>query len=162
MVGAVTELLAIGVVIGVSTLAAAVLKSAISPVGAMAAVFAGRTPAALRNAVAHQFGAQGPTVLLLGMYVAVAVVAVVVGTLARRDAAACVAGVAAFTLFAAFVTITRPGSHVADVTPVVIGGLAGAAAVLWLFRAAAPQLAQGPYRPVPIRHGRGGTRRRTR
>jgi hypothetical protein len=157
MVGAVTELLAAGVVLGVSTLAAAVLKSAISPVGAMAAVFAERTPAALRNAVVHQFGAQGRTVLLLGMYVTVAVVAVVIGTLARRDAAAGVAGVAALTLFAAFVTITRPASHVADVTPVVIGGLAGAAAVLWLFRAAAPQLAQGP-----LRHGRGGTRRRTR
>ena len=157
MVGAVTVLLATGVVLGVSTLAAAVLKSAISPVGAMAAVFADRTPAALRNAVVHQFGAQGRTVLLLGMYVTVAVVAIVIGTLARRDAAAGVAGVAAFTLFAAFVTITRPASHVADVTPVVIGGLAGAAAVLWLFRAAAPQLAQGP-----LRHGRGGTRRRTR
>jgi hypothetical protein len=157
MVGAVIGLLATGVVLGVSTLAAAVLKSAISPVGAMAAVFAGRTPAALRNAVVHQFGAQGRTVLLLGMYVAVAVVAVVIGTLARRGAAAGVAGVAALTLFAAFVTITRPGSHVADVAPVVIGGLAGAAAVLWLFRAAAPQPAQGP-----LRHGRGGTRRRTR
>jgi hypothetical protein len=157
MVGAVTELLAAGVVLGVSTLAAAVLKSAISPVGAMAAVFADRTPAALRNAVVHQFGAQGRTVLLLGMYVTIAVVAVVIGTLARRDAAAGVAGVAALTLFAAFVTITRPASHVADVTPVVIGGLAGAAAVLWLFRAAAPQLAQGP-----LRYGGGGTRRRTR
>jgi hypothetical protein len=157
VIGAVIGLLATGVVLGVSTLAAAVLESAISPVGAMAAVFAGRTPAALRNAVVHQFGAQGRTVLLLGMYVAVAVVAVVIGTLARRGAAAGVAGVAALTLFAAFVTITRPGSHVADVTPVVIGGLAGAAAVLWLFRAAAPQLAQGP-----LRHGRGGTRRRTR
>jgi hypothetical protein len=157
MVGAVTELLAAGVVLGVSTLAAAVLKSAISPVGAMAAVFADRTPAALRNAVVHQFGAQGRTVLLLGMYVTIAVVAVVIGTLARRDAAAGVAGVAALTLFAAFVTITRPASHVADVTPVAIGGLAGAAAVLWLFRAAAPQLAQGP-----LRYGGGGTRRRTR
>jgi hypothetical protein len=157
MVGAVTELLAIGVVLGVSTLAAAVLKSATSPVGAMAAVFADRTPAALRNAVVHHFGAQGRTVLLLGMYITVAVVAVVIGTLARRHAAACVAGVGAFTLFAAFVAITRPGSHVADVTPVVIGGLAGAAAVLWLFRAAAPQLTQGPHR-----RGRGGTRRRTR
>ena len=157
MIGAVTELLATGVVLGVSTLAAAVLKSATSPVGAMAAVFADRTPAALRNAVMHHFGAQGRTVLLLGMYITFAVVAVVIGTLARRDAAACVAGVGAFTLFAAFVTITRPASHVADVTPVVIGGLAGAAAVLWLFRAAAPQLAQGP-----LRHGRGGTRRRTR
>jgi len=157
MVGAVTELLAIGVVLGVSTLAAAVLKSATSPVGAMAAVFVDRTPAALRNAVVHQFGAQGRTVLLLGMYLTFAVVAVVIGTLARRNAAGGVAGVAAFTLFAAFVVITRPAGHVADVTPVVIGGLAGAAAVLWLFRAAAPQLVQGP-----LRHGRGGTRRRTR
>jgi hypothetical protein len=156
-VGAVTEVLATGVVLGVSTLAAALLKSAISPVGAMAAVFADRTPAALRNAVVHQLGAQGRTVLLLGMYVTFAVVAVVIGTLARRNAAAGVAGVAAFTLFAAFVVITRPASHVADVMPVIIGGLAGAAAVLWLFRAAAPQLAQGP-----LRHGRGGTRRRTR
>jgi hypothetical protein len=157
MVGAVTELLAIGVVLGVSTLAAAVLKSATSPVGEMAAVFADRTPAALRNAVVHHFGAQGRTVLLLGMYLTIAVVAVVVGTLARREAAACVAGVAAFTLFAAFVAVTRPAGQVADVIPVVIGGLAGAAAVLWLFRAATPQVAQGPYR-----HGRGGTRRRTR
>src|SRR5689334_21216859 len=157
VVGAVTELLAIGVVLGVSTLAAAVLKSATSPVGAMAAVFADRTPAALRSAVVHQFGAQGRTVLLLGMYLTFAVVAVVIGTLARRNAAGGVAGVAAFTLFAAFVVITRPAGHVADVIPVVIGGLAGAAAVLWLFRAAAPQVAQGP-----LRHGRGGTRRRTR
>jgi hypothetical protein len=157
MVGAVTELLAIGVVLGVSTLSAAVLKSATSPVGAMAAVFAGRTPAALRNAAMHHFGAQGRTVLLLGMYITFAVVAVVIGTLARRNAAGGVAGVAAFTLFAAFVVITRPAGHVADVIPVVIGGLAGAGAVLWLFRAAAPPLAQGP-----LRHGRGGTRRRTR
>jgi len=157
VVGAVTELLAIGVVLGVSTLAAAVLKSATSPVGAMAAVFADRTPAALRNAVVHQFGAQGRTVLLLGMYLTFAVVAVVIGTLARRNAAGGVAGVAAFTLFAAFVVITRPAGHVAGVIPVVIGGLAGAAAVLWLFRAAAPQLAQ-----APLRHGRGGARRRTR
>ena len=162
MVGAVTELLAIGVVLGVSTLAAAVLKSAISPVGAMAAVFADRTPAALRTAVMHQFGAQGQTVLLLGMYVTFAVVAVVIGTLARRDAAACVAGVGAFTLFAAFVAITRPASHVGDVMPVVIGGLAGVAAAMWLFRASAPQMTEGPLRHDTIRHGRGGTRRRTR
>ena len=159
MVGAVTELLAIGVVLGVSTLAAALLKSVISPVSAMGAVFAERTPAALRNAVADHFGVQGRTVLLLGMYATFAVVAIVIGMLARRDAAVGVAGVAAFTLFAAFVAITRPGSHVADVMPVVIGGLAGVAAVLWLFRASAPQRFHGA---VPLRHGHGGTRRRTR
>ena len=102
-------------------------------------MFAERTPAALRNAVVHHFGAQGRSVLLLGMYVTFAVVAIVIGMLARRDAAAGVAGVAAFTLFAAFVAITRPAGHVADVMPVVIGGLAGVAAALWLFRASAPQ-----------------------
>ncbi len=153
MVGAVSELLATGVVLGVSTLAAALLKSATSPVSAMAAVFAERTPAVLRNAIMHHFGAHSGSVLLLGMYASFAVVAIVIGALARRGAAA---GVAAFTLFAAFVVITRPASHVADVTPVVIGGLAGVVAALWLFRASAPQ------RDVPLPQRRGGTRRRTR
>jgi hypothetical protein len=167
MVGAVSELLATGVVLGVSTLAAALLKSAASPVSAMAAVFAERTPAALRNAIVHHFGAHSGSVLLLGMYATFAVVAIVIGALARRDAAAGVAGVATFTLFAAFVAITRPASHVGDVMPVVIGGLAGVAAAMWLFRASTPQMAQGqmarePLRPGAVRHGHGGTRRRTR
>ena len=157
MVGAVTEFLAIGVVIGVSTLAAALLKTATSPAGAMGAVFIGRTPAALRNAVLHHFGAQGRAVLLLGMYLTFAVVAIVIGILARRDAAASVAGVAAFTLFAAFAVFAGPASHVADVAPAVIGGLAGAATVLWLYRASAPQMAE-----APVRHGHGGARRRMR
>ena len=167
MVGAVSELLATGVVLGVSTLAAALLKSATSPVSAMAAVFAKRTPAALRNAIVHHFGAHSGSVLLLGMYATFAVVAIVIGALARRHAAAGVAGVATFTLFAAFVVITRPASHVGDVMPVVIGGLAGVAAAMWLFRASTPQMAQGqmarePLRPGAVRHGHGGTRRRTR
>ena len=167
MVGAVSELLATGVVLGVSTLAAALLKSATSPVSAMAAVFAKRTPAALRNAIVHHFGAHSGSVLLLGMYATFAVVAIVIGALARRHAAAGVAGVAAFTLFAAFVAITRPASHVGDVMPVVIGGLAGVAAAMWLFRASTPQMTQGqmarePLRPGAVRHGHGGTRRRTR
>jgi hypothetical protein len=157
MVGAVSEILAVGVVLGVSTLAAALLKSATSPVSAMAAVFAERTPAVLRNAIVHHFGAHSGSVLLLGMYATFAVVAIVIGALARRDAAVGVAGVATFTLFAAFVAITRPASHVGDVVPVVIGGLAGVAAAMWLFRASAPQVTQGP-----LQQRRGGTRRRTR
>jgi hypothetical protein len=167
MVGAVSELLATGVVLGVSTLAAALLKSATSPVSAMAAVFAERTPAPLRNAIVGHFGAHSGSVLLLGMYATFAVVAIVIGALARRDAAVGVAGVAVFTLFAAFVAITRPTSHVGDVMPVVIGGLAGVAAAMWLFRASTPQMTERqmtrePLRPGPVRHGHGGTRRRTR
>ena len=108
MVGALMELLATGVVIGVSTLAAALLRAQTSPVSAMGAAFIDRTPAALRNVAVHHFGAHGRTVLLLGMYAAFAVVAIVIGVLARRAAALGVAGIAAFTLFAAFAAITRP------------------------------------------------------
>jgi len=79
---------------------------------------------------------------------------------------AAIAGLAVI-VFAAFVAITRPASHVGDVMPVVIGGLAGVAAAMWLFRASTPQLTEGqmtrePLRSGPVRHGHGGTRRRTR
>ncbi len=154
MVGAATEILAVAVVIGVSTLAAALLRSATSPVSALAAVFIDRTPAALRNVALQHFGAEGRTVLLLGMYATFAVVAMVIGGLARRAPALGVAGIGAFTLFAAFAVITRPASHVGDVMPAVVGGVAGVAALLWLFRASAPI--------APLGHARNGARRRTR
>jgi len=160
VVAAVMEVLAIGVVIGVSTLAAGLLKTRFSPVSAMGTVFIDRTPAALRNFALHHFGAQGRTVLLLGMYAVFAVVAIVIGVLARRAAAVGVAGVAAFTLFAEFVVITRPGGQVAGIAPAIIGGMAGVVALLWLFRASAPTLR--PDRSAPLRRGYGGTRRRTR
>jgi len=157
MVGAVTEILATGVVIGVSTLAAGLLRSATSPVSAMGTVFIDRTPATLRNLALQHFGTHGRTVLLLGMYLTFAVVAIAIGVAARRAAAVGVAGIAAFTLFAAFVTITRPAGHAGDAGPAVIGGVAGVAALLWLVRASAPAR-----EVAPLRHGRGGTRRRTR
>ena len=154
MVGAVTEVLGTAVAIGVSTLAAGLLKAQTSPVAAMGSVFVDRTPAALRNALIHHFGTHGRTVLLLGMYAVIAFVALVVGVLARRAAAVGVAGIAAFTLVAAFVAITRPAGHAGDVTPAVVGGVAGAAALLWLVRASTPI--------APRRNSRGGARRRTR
>jgi hypothetical protein len=63
-----------------------------------------------------------------------------------------VASVAAGVLVAAFVTITRPQGGPGEVIPWVIGGIAGAAALLWLVRSSAPA--------VPVRPARGGSRRR--
>jgi hypothetical protein len=77
--------------------------------------------------------------------------------LARRDAALGVAAIGAFSLFGAFVAITRPEGHVTDVAPSVIGGLAGVAALLWLVRASAP-----PQGVAPLRYARGASRRRAR
>jgi hypothetical protein len=153
-VGAVTEILGIAVAIGVSTLVAGIVKARTSPVAAMGSVVIDRTPATLRNALVDHFGTHGRTVLLLGMYAAIAFAALVIGVVARRDAALGVAGIAAFTLFAAFVAVTRPAGHVGDVTPAVVGGIAGVAALLWLVRASAPIM--------PLRPARGGARRRAR
>jgi hypothetical protein len=157
LVSAATQFLATAVVIGVTTLAAGLLKSTVSPVSAMGTVFIDRTPAGLRGFALHHFGTHGRTVLLLGMYAVIAVIAIAIGVAARRGAAFGVTGVAAFALVTAFVAVTRPGSHVSDVLPAVIGGLAGVAALLWLVRASAPV-----QEVTPPRLGRGGTRRRTR
>ena len=157
VVGAVTALLAVAVAIGVSTLAAAFVRPQASPISVVGGVFVDRTPAAVRSFAVHHFGTHGRTVLLLGMYATLALVALVIGVLARRDAALGVAAIGAFSLFGAFVAITRPEGHVTDVVPSVIGGLAGVAALLWLVRASAP-----PQGVAPLRYARGGSRRRAR
>ena len=153
-VGAVTGFLAVAVGIGVSTLAAAFAGPRAWPVAAVGSVFTDRTPAAARTFAAHHFGAHGHAVLLLGMYVAIAVLAAGAGLATRHAAALGVAAVAAFSALAAFMTITRPGSQVSDAGPSVAGGLAAVAALLWLMHASAPV--------PPLRHARGGGRRRPR
>ena len=163
LVGAVTGFLAAAVAIGVSTLAAAFVRPQASPITVVGGVFIDRTPAALKNFAVQHFGAHGRTVLLLGMYAMLALVAVGIGLLARRETALGVAAIAAFSLFGAFVAITRPEGRVTDVAPSVIGGLAGVAALLWLVRASAPpERAARAVGAAGIRSARGGSRRRTR
>ncbi len=156
-VGAVTGFLAAAVAIGVSTLIAGFIRPQASPMAALGSVFVDRTPAALKNVVLQHFGTHGQTVLLLGMYAAIAVLAVGIGLLARRGAAPGVASLAAFSLLTAFVTMTRPGGRVSDVVPAIIGGMAGIAALLWLMQASAPL-----ERVAPARQTRGTGRRRAR
>jgi len=153
MVGAVTGFLAAAVAIGVTTLAAAVVRPPVSPIVAVGNVFIDRTPAALRNLVAAHFGQHGRTVLLLGLYVIIALLATMVGVLTRRAPALGVASIAAGAVLAAFVTITRSQGGPRDAIPWVIGGMAGVAALLWLVRSSAPV--------TPVRPARGGNRRRT-
>jgi hypothetical protein len=152
IVGAVTGVLAAAVAIGVSTLVAGFVRPEASPMAALGSMFIDRTPAALKNAMVQHFGTNGRTVLLLCMYAAIAVLAVGIGVLARRAAAPGVAGLAALSLLAAFVTITRPGGRVSDIAPAIIGGIAGVAALLWLMQASAPA--------APVRNPRGNSRRR--
>jgi len=150
IVGAITGFLAAAVAIGVSTLAAAFVRPQASPIIAVGGAVIDRTPAALKNFAVEHFGENDKAILLLGMYVILALIAIAIGCLACRGATIGVAGIALFGLFGAFVAMTRPESHLTDVIPSVIGGIAGIAAFVWLVHAAAPT--------APLRHAHGGSR----
>jgi hypothetical protein len=134
--GAVMGFLAAGVAIGVATLAAAFFRPAASPIIAVGEAFIDRTPPALKNFAVEKFGENDKTMLLLGMYVTIALLAMAIGVLARRRVMIGIIGVTGFGLFGAFVAYTRPASRPSDVIPSIIGGIAGVLALLWLANAA--------------------------
>jgi hypothetical protein len=159
VVGAVTGLLAAAVAIGVATLAAAFVGPQASPLIVVGDAFVNRVPAVLRTMAVDHFGQHGRTVLLLGMYVMIAIVAMAIGVLTRHAPVLGVAAIAVFGVFGAFVAITRPQGQLSDVLPSVFGAIAGAIALLWLVRASAPV---APLRPAHGGPAHGGGYRGSR
>jgi hypothetical protein len=142
IVSAITGLLAAAMSIGVATLAAAFFRPQASPIIAVGEAFIDRTPPALKNFAVEKFGENDKTMLLLGMYVTIALLAMAIGVLARKQVVVGVIGVAVFGLFGSFVAYTRPASKPSDVIPSIIGGVAGVLALLWLAHAATPEVEQ--------------------
>jgi hypothetical protein len=137
LAGGLVGFLAAAVAIGVANLVAAFVRPQASPIIAVGGAFIDRTPPALKNFAVQKFGENDKTMLLLGMYVTIALIAIVIGMIAWRRVAVGVAGIGLFGLFGAFVAITRPESHVTDVIPSVVGGIVGIAALVWLHSTAA-------------------------
>ena len=138
LAGAVAGFLAAAVALGVANLVAAFVRPQASPIIAVGEAFIDRTPPALKNFAVQRFGENDKNMLLLGMYVTIALIAVVIGMLAWRRVSIGAAGIGLFGLFGAFVAMTRPESHVSDVIPSIVGGIAGVAAIIWLVRIGAP------------------------
>jgi len=134
LAGAVAGFLAAAVALGVANLIAAFVRPQASPIIAVGEAFIDRTPPALKNFAVQKFGENDKNMLLLGMYVTIALLAIVIGMLAWRRVSIGVAGIGLFGLFGAFVAITRPESRVSDMIPSIIGGIAGIAALIWLVR----------------------------
>jgi len=128
--------IAAAVALGVANLAAAFVRPQASPIIAVGGAFIDRTPPALKNFAVQKFGENDKTMLLLGMYVTIALIALVIGMLAWRRIEIGVAGIGLFGLFGAFVAYTRPESHLTDVIPSIVGGIAGTVAIVLLIRAA--------------------------
>ncbi|HZR53997.1 MAG TPA: hypothetical protein VFB06_31400 [Streptosporangiaceae bacterium] len=152
--GGVMGVVAAGAAIGIATLVAAFFRPQASPIIAVGEWFIDHTPSWLKNFAVEKFGEHDKTMLLLGMYVTITLLAVGIGVMARRRTTIGIVGVAVFGLFGAYIAYTRPDSKFSDVIPSVIGGIAGVAALLWLAHAAASE----PTRPVSrgSRTGRTG------
>ncbi|HEX8008625.1 MAG TPA: hypothetical protein VF482_19605 [Trebonia sp.] len=134
LAGSVAGFLAAAVAIGVANLVAAFVRPQASPVIAVGGWFIDHTPSWLKEFAIQKFGQNDKTMLLLGMYVTIAIIAIVIGMLAWRRIGIGVAGIGLFGLFGAFIAITRPESHVTDVIPSIVGGIVGIAAIVWLVR----------------------------
>jgi hypothetical protein len=132
LAGGVAGFLAAAVALGVANLIAAFVRPQASPIIAVGEAFIDRTPPALKNFAVEKFGENDKNMLLLGMYVAIALIAITIGMLAWRRVGIGVAGIGLFGLFGAFVAITRPESHVTDIIPSIVGGIAGIVTIVWL------------------------------
>lgn len=137
LAGGTAGLLAAALAIGVANLAAAFIRPQASPIIAVGGAFIDRTPPALKNFAVAKFGENDKNMLLLGMYVTIALLAVLIGMIAWRHISVGVAGIGLFGAFGAFVAYTRPESRVSDVIPSAIGGVAGIIALALLARWAA-------------------------
>jgi len=144
LVGGIAGFLAAAVTLGVANLAAAFVRPQASPILAAANAFIGHTPPALKNFAVEKFGMNEMTVLQLGMYVAIGLIAIVVGMIAGRRPSVGAMGIAFLGLLGAFFVITRPESRATDVIPSIIGGFAGIPTIVWLIRAGTRRAGSGP------------------
>jgi hypothetical protein len=137
VVGAVTGVLAAATALGVAMLVSAFVRPQASPVIAVGGAAINLTPTPLKEfAVAH-FGENDKTMLLAGMYVVIALIAMVIGLLAWRKLFVGAIGIGLFGVFGALVALIQPGSHTTDAIPALVGGVAGVVAIISLVRLSA-------------------------
>jgi len=142
--GALTGLLATAAAIGGAQLVAGITGSAGEPVIAVGSAAIDLTPVPVKDFAIQHFGSHDKMVLLAGIYVVLALFAMLTGILARRRLAYGLAGLAVFAALGVAAEATRPVSGPADAVPTLAGVAAGAIVLRLLVRAAAAQ----PARPA--------------
>lgn len=131
MTGAVCGVVAAAAGLAVAELAAAPVRPESSPVTAVGAAVIDATPTALKEWAIRHFGTADKLVLMLGIVVVLAVVAIGAGLLALRHLPAGTAVAGGFALLGAAAALGRPGADWRDALPSLAAGVA-AAGVLWL------------------------------
>ncbi|MFC5831913.1 molybdopterin-dependent oxidoreductase [Nonomuraea insulae] len=122
--------------LGIAQLVAGFVGPETFPVVAVGDVTVDLTPAPVKDFAIRTFGENDKSVLVGGVLVVLAVVAALIGVLARRRLAYGYAGLAAFGVVGVLAVVTRPDAGALDVIPTVVGVAVGAWALSWLLRRA--------------------------
>lgn len=133
-VGALLGLLTAGVALGVGELVAAWVRPAASPIIVVGNRLILLTPEGVKRWAIGEFGTDDKHVLLTGIYLGLAVCAVLIGLLALRWLAAGLVGVALLGVLGSYCALTSHAHQGTDVIPSVIGALAGIAVLTVLAR----------------------------
>jgi DMSO/TMAO reductase YedYZ molybdopterin-dependent catalytic subunit len=136
---ALAGLLAAVVALAVGELVVGLVRTATSPVVAVGEWIIDHAPPALKTYAIRRFGTNDKPVLVAGTTVVLLVLAVVLGLVARRRARLATAGIAGLGLIGAAASLTRPHGSVLVTLPSLLGGVAGAATLVWLKAAGRPQ-----------------------
>ncbi len=136
VVGGLIGLLAAAAALGVAELVAGFTGIAGEPVIAVGGAAIDLTPIPVKDFAIVHFGSHDKTVLLTGIYVVLALFAMVTGILARRRIGYGLAGLGVFAALGVAAVLTRPVSSPADAVPTVVGVIVGALVMALLVRAA--------------------------
>jgi len=131
-VGAATGLIAGGLAIGVAHLVAGIVNPQASPVITVGQTAIDATPEWLKSWAIRTFGHNDKTVLVLGIYLVLAVIAVVLGISSNRRPRIGIVGLAVFGGIGVLAALTRPNGTPSDAVPALAGVLAGMGAFLVL------------------------------
>ncbi|MEV7006038.1 molybdopterin-dependent oxidoreductase [Streptosporangium sp. NPDC051022] len=126
------------VAVGVSLLAAGLVKASAFPVVAVGNAAVDLAPAGAKEFAIRVFGENDKNVLVTGIFVVLAVIAAVLGILAVRDIRYGMAGLTAFGVIGVLAVLTRPDAGPLDIVPTIVGAAAGMAALQLLVGRALP------------------------
>jgi DMSO/TMAO reductase YedYZ molybdopterin-dependent catalytic subunit len=137
---ALVGVIAMGLAIGLAELLAALgqwiglLHAPSSPLSSLGQTFIQFTPEWLKEFAIQTFGENDKDALRAGMGITLLVVAVVIGIVGRRSPRLAVAITGVLILVTAAAVLSRAGASLVDVLPIVIGGAAGIALLVSVFR----------------------------
>lgn len=135
MAGGLAGLVAAGLAVGVGELVALLTGPETAPVFAVGSAAIDLTPTPLKEFAVRNFGTNDKFVLLTGIYVTLAAIAVVAGILALGRPVFGVAIVAGFGALGAWAALSRPVAGPSAMWPSIVGAAVGAVFLWFLARA---------------------------